>query len=118
MQKPVIATDINGSNEIVLPGETGWLVAAKDAVALKQAMVQAMQTTIDQRLAMGLAARKRIQKLYERQSYLNVLVSFYQSLTKQTKLISPTNPTNASESKNQSKPNNPNSPNNPSKPKT
>jgi glycosyltransferase involved in cell wall biosynthesis len=86
MQKPVIATDINGSNEIVLPDATGWLVPAKDAVALQQAMLQAMQTTIDQRLAMGFAARKRVQTLYEREDYLNVLVSFYQSLTKQTKL--------------------------------
>jgi len=112
MQKPVIATDINGSNEIVLAGETGWLVAAKNAGALKQAMVQAMQTTIDQRLKMGLAARKRVQKLFEREDYLSVLVSFYQSLTKQTKLIG------SNHSSNPSSANHPNKPDNPSKPKT
>jgi glycosyltransferase involved in cell wall biosynthesis len=107
MQKPVIATDINGSNEIVLPGKTGWVVPAKDATALKQAMVHAMQTPTDQRQCMGLTARKRIQQLYERKSYLNVLVSFYQLLTKQTKLMGSNhsnNPTTASESNNPSKP--------------
>jgi glycosyltransferase involved in cell wall biosynthesis len=112
MQKPVIATEINGSNEIVLAGETGWLVPAKDAVALKQAMAQAMQTTIDQRLKMGLAARKRVQKLFEREDYLSVLVSFYQSLTKQTKLIG------SNHSSKPSSANHPNKPDNPSKPKT
>jgi glycosyltransferase involved in cell wall biosynthesis len=112
MQKPVIATDINGSNEIVLAGETGWLVAAKNAGALKQAMLQAMQTTIDQRLKMGLAARKRVQKLFEREDYLSVLVSFYQSLTKQTNLIGSNHPSNPSTA------NHPNKPDNSSKPKT
>jgi glycosyltransferase involved in cell wall biosynthesis len=92
MLKPVIATDINGSNEIVVPGETGWLVPTKDAFALKQAMLLAMQTPYSQRQSMGSLARQRIQKLYEREAYINVLVSFYQSLTKQTNLSNQTNP--------------------------
>jgi glycosyltransferase involved in cell wall biosynthesis len=92
MLKPVIATDINGSNEIVVPGETGWLVPAKDTLALKQAMVHAMQTSLNDRVAMGLLARDRIQKLYERELYIKVLESFYQSLTKQTHLSNLTNP--------------------------
>jgi len=115
MQKPVIATDINGSNEIVLAGETGWLVAAKNAGALRQAMLQAMQTTIDQRLKMGLAARKRVQKLFEREDYLTVLVSFYQSLTKQTKLIGSNHPSNPSTANH---PDKSDKPDNSSKPKT
>ena len=91
MQKPVIATDINGSNEIVLPYQTGWLVPAKDTVALKQAMSLAMQTPFGQRQSMGSLARERIQKLYEREAYIKVLVSFYQSLTNQTHLSNLTN---------------------------
>lgn len=88
MKKPVIATDINGSNEIVLPGKTGWLVPAKDTVALKLAMMQAMKTSRDERLAMGVVARKHIQHFYERAAYILVLVRFYQSLihTKKLKL--------------------------------
>ena len=80
MKKPVIATDINGSNEIVLPGETGWLVPAKDTAALKQAMMQAMKTSHEKRLAMGIVSRQHIQRLYERSAYILVLVRFYQSL--------------------------------------
>lgn len=86
MQKPVLATDVNGSNEIVLPGETGWLVPAKDAATLKQSMTHAMQTSSHERLAMGVMARKRIQSLYERAAYILVLVRFYQSLINPTKL--------------------------------
>lgn len=91
MQKPVIATDINGSNEIVLPHQTGWLVPAKDTVALKQAMSLAIQTPFGQRQSMGSLARERIQKLFEREAYIKVLVSFYQSLTNQTNLSNLTN---------------------------
>jgi glycosyltransferase involved in cell wall biosynthesis len=39
LQKPCIATDINGCNEIVLNHETGLLVPAKDAKALEDALV-------------------------------------------------------------------------------
>jgi len=99
MQKPVIATDINGSNEIVLPGETGWLVPAKNVAALKQAMLQALQTPADQRQSMGFAARQRIQNLYERKAYLNLLLSFYQSLLNQTTLTGSTQPRKPSKPK-------------------
>jgi lipopolysaccharide/colanic/teichoic acid biosynthesis glycosyltransferase len=82
MQKPAIATDINGSNEIVIPTETGWLVPPKDAVALRQAMLHAMQTPETDRLAMGQTARQRIQALYEREPYIQTLMAFYQQLLK------------------------------------
>jgi glycosyltransferase involved in cell wall biosynthesis len=79
MQKPVIATNINGSNEIVIPNETGWLVPAKDAGALRQAMMVAMQTSTQVRLKMGAMARSRIQSLYEREAYIQKLIGFYHS---------------------------------------
>jgi lipopolysaccharide/colanic/teichoic acid biosynthesis glycosyltransferase len=80
MQKPAIATDINGSNEIVIPTETGWLVPPKDGVALERAMLLAMQTPEIDRLAMGRTARQRIQALYEREPYIQTLMAFYQQL--------------------------------------
>jgi glycosyltransferase involved in cell wall biosynthesis len=80
MQKPVIATDINGSNEIVMPNETGWLVPPKDAAALRQAMIVAVQASSQKRLSMGAMARSRIQSFYEREAYIQKLVGFYNSL--------------------------------------
>jgi glycosyltransferase involved in cell wall biosynthesis len=52
MGKPVIATDLGGFRETVRPGETGWLVAPKDAAALARAIREA--------LAMDEAARARM----------------------------------------------------------
>jgi glycosyltransferase involved in cell wall biosynthesis len=86
MTKPVIATNINGSNEIVISGQTGWLVPAKDSEALNNAMVQAMQVPENERFAMGLVARKRIQDLYERDTFIQTLIVFYKSLLKSIKL--------------------------------
>lgn len=80
MQKTVIATNINGSNEIVIPNETGWLVPAKDAGALREAMMVAIQTPTQVRLKMGAMARSRIQSLYEREAYIQKLIGFYHSL--------------------------------------
>ena len=39
--KPVIATDVEGSQELVAPGETGWLVPAGDSQALASALNEA-----------------------------------------------------------------------------
>ncbi|NUB44936.1 glycosyltransferase [Fertoebacter nigrum] len=58
--RPVIATMIAGVPELVLPGETGWLVPAGDAAALAGAM-DALAATAPERLAaMGQAARARV----------------------------------------------------------
>ncbi|MEJ2069978.1 MAG: glycosyltransferase family 4 protein [Syntrophobacterales bacterium] len=41
-QVPVVATDVNGINEAVLPGETGWLVPQEEPRLLAQAMREAL----------------------------------------------------------------------------
>jgi glycosyltransferase involved in cell wall biosynthesis len=38
--KPVIATQVEGTQELVRPGRTGWLVPVDDATALSQAMCE------------------------------------------------------------------------------
>lgn len=56
--RPVIATAIAGLPELVTP-EVGWLVPAGDAAALVEAIVRLAETPVDQRTAMGNAARNR-----------------------------------------------------------
>lgn len=58
--RAVIATWIAGNPELVLPGETGWLVPAGDAAALAGAMVQAAATPADRLQAMGATGRARV----------------------------------------------------------
>jgi glycosyltransferase involved in cell wall biosynthesis len=41
-QVPVVATDVNGVNEAVLPGKTGWLVPQQEPGLLAQAMREAL----------------------------------------------------------------------------
>lgn len=58
--RPVIATYIAGTPELVRPGETGWLVPAGDAAALAEA-VAAMWSAGPATLArMGQAGRERV----------------------------------------------------------
>ena len=64
MAKPVVATDIRGSREEVVPGETGLLVPARDAAALAQAFT-ALLNDAPLRARMGQAGRARALALYD-----------------------------------------------------
>lgn len=72
---PVIATDINGCNEIVEPGHTGLLVRPKDAASLTTAMLALSAS--DVRAAMGHNARDRIVADFEHATFCDRLVRFY-----------------------------------------
>jgi starch synthase (maltosyl-transferring) len=41
---PVIGTAVEGTEDLVLPGRTGWLVAARDPEGLAQALIEAMDS--------------------------------------------------------------------------
>jgi glycosyltransferase involved in cell wall biosynthesis len=56
MAKPVVGTNIGGIPEIILPGQTGLLVPAKDSRALAQAMHRLME---DRELGRQLGSRGR-----------------------------------------------------------
>jgi glycosyltransferase involved in cell wall biosynthesis len=58
MEKPVVATDVGGVRELV--GEAGVLVPAGDPAALGKAMLQCMERSPEDRVALGRAARGRI----------------------------------------------------------
>lgn len=58
--RAVIATHIAGNPELVLPGETGWLVAAGDAEALAEGIRAAAATPVDRLQRMGQAGRTRV----------------------------------------------------------
>lgn len=64
MAKPVVATDIRGSREEVVPGQTGILVPVRNAGALAQALISLIADT-PLRERMGAAGRMRALELYD-----------------------------------------------------
>lgn len=80
MELPVIATDINGCNEVIEPKYNGWLVPPRDTQALEDAMRQAMQMTSTERSEMGRRARVHIQQRFEQKQHWGRMVNFYQAL--------------------------------------
>jgi glycosyltransferase involved in cell wall biosynthesis len=55
---PVVSTDVDGQPELVVDGETGWLVAPRDPRALARALSAAMESAPERRRR-GLAGRRR-----------------------------------------------------------
>jgi glycosyltransferase involved in cell wall biosynthesis len=57
---PAVATDVPGTREVIVDGETGWLAPTGDAVALGEAMTRMMQTPPEKRRTMGQRARQNV----------------------------------------------------------
>ena len=58
--KAVVATSVEGTEDLVLPGETGWLVPPGDVEALAVAL-RAAADDADQRQAFGRNGRSRVE---------------------------------------------------------
>lgn len=58
--RPVISTFIAGIPELVIPGETGWLVPASDDEALAGAMREVLAESVEKLTNMGLKGRARV----------------------------------------------------------
>ncbi len=77
---PVVATDVPGSREIVLDGETGTLVPPADASALAWAMTAMMRTPPEERRRMGACARQRILEQFSLESSFDRWEQLYGTL--------------------------------------
>lgn len=65
-RRAVVATAVEGSNELVIPGQTGWLVPPGDADRLGQALLEASSNS-DQLRRYGEAGRARVETEYSNQ---------------------------------------------------
>jgi len=72
---PVVATDVGGNSELVVDGETGWLVPPQDPVALAGAMAR-LADDASMRQRMAAAARARAVSEFS----LEAMVSAYQGM--------------------------------------
>ena len=63
-RKPVVATQHRGCEDVVIPGETGWLVPTRKANALARALLQCiMEEALCRRF--GEAGRRRVEQEFE-----------------------------------------------------
>ncbi len=79
MRVPVIAFDIDGTPEVVLPGRTGMLVELNDLEALADAMVR-MAADADTRAALGEAGRELCLRRFDWRSMVSQIEQIYEQL--------------------------------------
>ena len=77
---PVVATDVPGSRELVVNGETGWLAAAGDSLALRTTMNRMMRLDARTRAEMGAKARRRVVEHFSLESVLDRWEGTYREL--------------------------------------
>ena len=80
MGLPIIATDINGANEIIIQGENGVIIPPKDEDSLFLAMKSFAENLVLIRQMAG-KARQLIASRYEQRALWNSLLDFYTSLS-------------------------------------
>lgn len=61
---PVVATDVGGNPEVVVPGETGWLVPARSPGQLAEAMMRVLAAP-DRAHQIGRAGRRRVETHFD-----------------------------------------------------
>jgi glycosyltransferase involved in cell wall biosynthesis len=80
MQKPVVATDVGGVREFV--GDAGAMVPPKDPGALACAMLEQMLSAPQDRRALGLTARARIQGSFNMDAKADEWEALYRTILK------------------------------------
>lgn len=63
--RPVLSTYVAGIPELVVPGETGWLVPAGSVAALADGLKQVLETPPDELRRLGECGRQRVRELHD-----------------------------------------------------
>ncbi len=66
-RRPVVATAVEGTEDLVVPGQTGWLVPPRDPAALSQALLEAVDDP-ERCRRYGAAARLRVEREFSIES--------------------------------------------------
>lgn len=84
--RPVVVTDVGGNSELVESGRSGLLAPANDAPALAAALLTLLQDE-PQRLAMGRAARERVQRLFSTERFIQGYEALYERTVKPERFL-------------------------------
>jgi glycosyltransferase involved in cell wall biosynthesis len=77
---PVVATDVLGTREVVVDGETGWLTPAGDTQELAETMMKLMHMPPEARHAMGERARRHVARNFGLEAALDRWERVYANL--------------------------------------
>ncbi|BBK30148.1 glycosyl transferase family 1 [Allostella humosa] len=78
-RRPLLATDVAGNREVVLPGETGLRVAYQDVAALTEALVRFARDP-EARRRMGAAARRMVETAFSEEVVVRETLALYRRL--------------------------------------
>lgn len=81
MGLPSVVTDINGSREIIIHGENGFIVPTKDVDALYEAMKRMLLDTVSYK-QMAVNARPLIESRFEKSFVQGCLIEYYDEILK------------------------------------
>ena len=74
-RRPVVGTAVEGTEDLVVPGRTGWLVPPRDVTALGHALIEAADSP-ESRHSYGEAGRLRVEQEFS----LDRIVASYEQL--------------------------------------
>ncbi len=77
--KPVVVTDVGGPGEVVVHGESGWLVAPDDERALSRAILMLIESP-SLRRRLGRAARQRVATHFSRRAMIRRVEAAFRSV--------------------------------------
>jgi glycogen(starch) synthase len=84
MARPVVATRVGGLPEVIVHGETGFLVESENSAALAEALALLLAHP-ETGIRMGQAARRRAIAHFNWERHVDAYASLYQELTEQPK---------------------------------
>ena len=77
---PAVATNVAGTREVIVNGETGWLACADGADALAAVMARLMRVPAAERRSMGERARQLVVKRFSLETVLERWETLYEEL--------------------------------------
>jgi len=80
LSRPVVSTAVGGTTDVVVDGETGYLVPARDPQALVSRVLQLLEDP-DRRAAFGKAGRERVEREFRAEVADDGMLALYQKLT-------------------------------------
>ena len=80
--KPVIVSNLGGLPELVDDGVTGYIVPAKDAEKLAEAIKKMSDMPSKDLLAMGQAATQKAKSMFDAEKYAREIIKKYEEIIK------------------------------------